>query len=109
MNNETINFQPAVKCPYCGKTSHPAISGWGGELSTRTKYCHYCKGEYRLLVYAFTDADTDNTTSIINSKKDRIKYLKQRIKEKLLKITNKEAEWAEEFIRVEASTGGKQN
>lgn len=104
-----LNFMPAVKCPHCGKLAHPEISGWGGELSTRTKYCRSCEKEYRLLVYSFVDTEIDNTSCEINSKRSRIEYLKQRIREKLHKITNKEAEWAEEFMRVEASTGGKQN
>jgi len=103
------NFMPAVHCPHCGRLAHPEISGWGGELSTRTKYCRFCQKEYRLLVYSFADTDIENTTSAINSNIDRIKYLKQRINEKLNKVVNKRAEWAEEFIRVDASTGGRQN
>ncbi|MBA7499221.1 hypothetical protein ES704_01961 [subsurface metagenome] len=107
--DRNYNFMPAVKCPHCGKLAHPEISGWGGELSTRVKYCRYCQQEYRLVVFSFTDKEIDSTTCRINSEIDRIKYLKQRIKEKLNNIANKSAEWAEEFIRVEASTGGKQN
>ena len=104
-----LNFMPAVKCPHCGQLAHPEISGWGGELSTRIKCCRYCQREYRLVVHAFTDTEIESTTGQINSYKDRIKYLKQRIREKLEKVKNENAEWAEEFLRVEASTGGKQN
>lgn len=103
------NFQPLVKCPYCGKVQHPCISGFGGELSTRVKICHYCEKEYRLITYSFVDTDIESTTCSINNKKDRINYLKRRIHEKINKITNEKAEWAEEFIRIEASTNGKQN
>jgi hypothetical protein len=107
--NVNYNFLPAVHCPYCNTLAHPEISGWGGELSTRIKYCRRCGKEYRLVVYAFADTNTENTTCAINNKKERIKYLKQRIKEKLLGITNECSEWAEEYIRTEASTAGRQN
>jgi len=107
--DRAYNFMPAVHCPYCGKLAHPEISGWGGELSTRTKYCRFCGQEYRLVVYATADKEIASTTAQINSYLDRIKYLKQRIREKLLKVNNRCAEWAEEFLRVEQSTGGRQN
>jgi len=106
---ESYNFMPAVKCPYCGKLAHPQISGWGGELSTRTKYCRYCGQQYRLVVYATTDTEIQSTTAQVNSYLDRIDYLKQRIREKLNKVNNRCAEFAEEFLRVEMSVGGKQN
>jgi len=103
------NFQPIIKCPHCGRVAHPEISGWGGELSTRVKDCRHCGQVYRLLVYSFTDKEIDCTTGYINGKRSRIEYLKKRIREKLAKITNKEADWAEEFLRVNAICGGKQN
>lgn len=109
MNIQDLNFMPAVKCPYCSKLAHPAISGWGGELSTRIKYCRYCGQEYRLVVYATADTETQSTTANVNSYLDRIAYLKQRIREKLSKVNNRCAEVAEEFLRVEMSVGGKQN
>jgi len=104
-----LNFMPAVKCPYCGKLVHPAISGWGGELSTRVKCCRYCEKEYRLVVYSFADKEVGVTTGSIHFYQNKIEYLKQRIREKLNKVRNEYAEWAEEFLRVEQSTGGKQN
>jgi phage FluMu protein Com len=103
------NFMPMVKCPHCKKVNHPEISGWGSELSTRTKVCRHCEKEYRLVVYAIADLDINVTTARINNYKSRIKYLKQRIYEKLKGIINKHAEWANEYIRIEQSTGGKQN
>lgn len=107
--DRNYNFMPAVKCPYCGKLAHPEISGWGGELSTRTKYCRFCEQEYRLVVYSFADKEVGVTSGLIHSYEDRIKYLKQRIFEKLNKVRNKNAEWAEEFLRVEQATGGRNN
>lgn len=107
--NMDSHFLPAVKCPHCGKVNHPEISGWGGELSTRYKVCRSCELEYVLLVYTTADVDVDNTPTRINSIKDRIRFLKQRIKEKRENIENQYASWAEEFIRTEALTGGKQN
>lgn len=103
------NFMPAVRCPHCGKLAHPEISGWGGELSTRIKFCRYCGQEYRLVVYSFADKEVGVTTGLIHSYEDRIEYLKQRMREKLEGVRNREAEWAEEFLRIEMSTGGQQN
>lgn len=85
------NFLPAIKCPYCNKLNHPEISGFGGELSTRIKFCRHCEKEYRLLVYSFADKDINNTTYAINNKRKRIEYLKKRI-EKLNNISNEATE-----------------
>jgi hypothetical protein len=102
MKNYDYNFQPSVKCPHCGKRQNPCISGFGGELSTRTKLCHFCQKEYRLVTYSFTDKDTENTTCAINSKLKRIEYLKKKIYNLLNNITDKTEEFAKEYLRIEA-------
>lgn len=103
------SFNPVIKCPHCYKAQRPSISGWGGELSTRLHYCHYCSKPYTLVVYSTVSTDTENTPVEINRIKSRINHLKQRIYEKRNKLNNKYADYAEEFLRVEANSGGKNN
>lgn len=106
---EHISFVPSVKCPHCGKKQHTEISGWGRSgLNTRAKTCHYCNKDYHLIVYIESCVDSVPDGHIA-SIKHKIIYLKQRVHEKLHKLTNIEAEWAEEYLRTEASTGGRQN
>jgi phage FluMu protein Com len=110
MSNLNLNgLVPTIKCPHCDKINHPIISGWGGELSTRTKACKFCKLEYRLITYSFADTNIGETTCLINLKKSRIEFLKERIHKTLNKIIDKEYEWAKEYLRIEQSSGGKQN
>ena len=108
-HNLDSDFMPMVRCPHCKGVNHPPISGWGGELSTRTKACKHCGLEYVLVVYATGDKKLNLTSSRINSIKSRIKYLRTRMRELLHKVDNKNAEMAEEYIRVESSTRGRQN
>ena len=109
MSIQDLNFQPAVKCPHCGKTSHPAISGWGGTLSTRTKTCHFCEKEYVLVVYSYASTDNVVTPQRLNQMKRHIKSLKERIAHKQDKIIVEGADLADELIRVMASSGGRNN
>jgi len=100
---------PGVKCPHCGKTNHPEISGWGGQMSTRTKFCRSCGGEYTLVVYSYADTDTTFTPTKLNQMKRDIKHLKERIAHQQGKIMLEGADLAEELTRVMASSGGRQN
>ena len=104
-----INFQPAVKCPYCGKTNRPAISGWGGTLSTRTKACKFCGKEYTLVVYSYADTDTTVTPVKVNMMKRDIQLIKERIAREQGKLINRAADLAEELISTMASSRGRQN
>lgn len=106
--NIGVNFMPAVKCPYCGKTNHPAISGWGGQFNTRTKYCRHCGEPYTFVVCA--DATTEPDISLaIATLGIKIDYLRQRTYECKNNLSNKYSDWAEEFLRVESGSRGKQN
>ena len=106
---QDLNFQPAVKCPHCGRTSHPAISGWGGTLSTRTKACHFCGKEYVLVVYSYADTDATVTPVRLNQMKRDIQLLKKRIAHEQGKIIVEGADLAGELIRVMASSKGRNN
>lgn len=69
-----INFMPTCKCPHCGATIHPAISGWGREgLNIRFKWCYHCNQEYKVIAYIET---------VTNEIDDcQIRELKERIKD----------------------------
>ena len=104
-----LNFQPAVKCPHCGKTSHPAISGWGGKVSTRVKGCHSCGKDYTLVVYAYADTNDTFTPQKLNEMKRYIKHLKERIAHEQGKLILRGADLADELVRVMASSKGRNN
>lgn len=107
--DRNYNFMPAVHCPHCGKLAHPEISGWGGKLSTRTKYCRYCEKEYTLVVYAYADTDGTFTPTKLNQMRRYIQQLKERIAHEQEKIIVKGADLADELMRVMASSRGRQN
>ena len=104
-----FNFQPTVKCPHCKKTNRPAISGWGGELSTRTHDCKYCEQEYTVVIYSYGDTDNNVTPVKLNQMKRRIQTLKNRIAKEQGKLIDKAADMADELVRIMASSGGRQN
>jgi len=106
---ENYNFMPAVHCPYCGKLAHPEISGWGGKVSTRTKFCRYCEKEYTLVVYSYADIDGTLTPTKLNQMRRDIKHLKERIAHEQGKLILEGADLADELIRVMASSKGKNN
>jgi len=108
MAQQNYNFMPAIKCPHCGKTNHPEISGWGGRFNTRSKVCRHCGLEYTLVVYAEATLEKDVSMSV-RQYRDRIAYYRRRAYELLNKLINKAADYADEFIRIESSTGGRQN
>ena len=103
-----LNFHPAVKCPHCGGTNRPAISGQGGQFNTRTKYCKHCEKDYTLVVYVEATTEVDATLQV-SGLRSRISHYRERIYELRNKLTNKAAEFAEEYVMVEASTRGRQN
>lgn len=103
-----MNFQPMVKCPVCGHANHPEISGWGGSFNTRTKECRKCGAEYTLVVYTEATLERDISLDIV-SLRSKIDHYRKRVYELRTKLVNKAAEWAKEYIRVKAGTGGNQN
>jgi len=108
MNSSGRNFMPAVKCPHCGKTNHPEISGWGGRFNTRTKVCRHCGLDYTLVVYVEATLERDVSLKVCLYR-DKVAYYRGRTYELLNRLMNKAAEYAEEFIRVQSSVGGRQN
>ena len=108
-HNIDLNFQPAVPCPHCGFVNRPAISGWGGELSTRHKVCKRCELEYTLIVYATSSKDLTTTPVQINMMKRRIELLKQRIARVQGKLIDTAADLADELIRQMANEAGRKN
>lgn len=107
---QDINFQPTVRCPHCNKVNRPTLSGWGREeLNIRYKTCKHCLQDYSVIIYVTTDISLEITDGHISSIKSRIKYLKERTYELKNKLLNQQAEWAEEYIRTEALTRGRQN
>ena len=104
------NFNPTIRCPHCGGVNRPSISGWGREgLNNRRHTCKHCEKDYTVVVYVETSKDLDITDGHISTIKDQIKYQKSRIKEMEKGLINTSVEIAKEYIRIEASTGGKQN
>ena len=107
---QDMNFQPTVKCPFCGKPNRPTISGWGREgLNMREKTCKHCQQTYSVVLYVTTDKDLDIVDGTITGIQSRIDHLKKRTRELKQGLLDKHAEWAEEYIRTEASTRGRQN
>jgi hypothetical protein len=109
INDYSFNFRPAVKCPHCGKVNHPCISGFGGELSSRYKACKFCEKEYTVLVLTVPTLDDNITPTRLSQMHRRINLLKERIKRKIGEAFNHAADLADEIIRIEASSSGRQN
>ncbi len=104
------NFNPTIRCPNCGGVNKPSISGWGREgLNNRWHTCKHCGEDYVVVVYVETSKDLEIADGHISAIKSKIKYQKGRIKEMEQGLINTSAEIAKEYIRLEASTGGKQN
>lgn len=104
------NFNPRVKCPYCGFVNKPSISGWGSEgMNTRLHNCKRCNNEYTVIIY--TEASTDYKISAmhLSALRSKIEARKQQIKEMESGLVREATGLAKEYIRVEASTGGNQN
>lgn len=104
------NFNPTVRCPHCGGTNRPSISGWGREgLNNRTHQCKHCKEEYTVVVYVETSTDYKISDMHISAIKSRIEVRKEQIKEMESNLISEATSLAKEYIRVEASTCGSQN
>jgi hypothetical protein len=73
------DFLPNVKCPYCGKPTIVAISGFGGRLNNREKQCKYCKKVFYVQILVETTVNKVICDGEIKGLEDRIKFLnKQR-------------------------------
>ncbi len=104
------NFNPAVKCPHCKGINKPSISGWGREgLNNRLHQCKHCEKEYVVVVYVETTTDYKISDMHIRGMKSRIEARKEQIREMESELVSKATGLAKEYIRVEASTGGRQN
>lgn len=104
------NFNPTVRCPHCGGVNRPSISGWGRTgLNNRHATCKHCGEDYVVVVYVEVSKDLQISDGHISAIKSKIKYQKDRIREMEQSLINTNVEVAKEYIRVEASTYGKQN
>ena len=75
------NFLPNIKCPYCGKFTVAAISGFGGILNTRKKECRFCHKTFYVDIFVETSVDKDSVEDgRIRDLQSRIRYLKKQRK-----------------------------
>ena len=75
------NFLPNIKCPHC--TSHLviAISGFGGELNTRLKFCNKCHREFFAHILVQTSTfEEEIPDGKIKEYKTSIKFLQKQRK-----------------------------
>lgn len=104
------SFNPTVRCPCCGGVNKPSITGWGREgLNNRTHMCKHCKQEYTVVVFVETSKDYKISDMHLSALKSRIKVKKEAIKDMEASLVKENRELAKEYIRVEASSYGKQN
>ena len=104
------NFNPTVRCPHCGGVNRPSISGWGRQgLNNRQHMCKHCQKEYTVVVYVETSTDYKISDMHISALKSRIKTRKEQIKEMESGLVSEANGLAREYLRVEASAGGRQN
>lgn len=71
------NFLPNIRCPHCKMPTVVAISGFGGELSSRLKMCRGCMMEFTVHCIVTTSADVEIEDGKVAALKDRIKRLQQ--------------------------------
>jgi hypothetical protein len=83
------NYMVHVNCPHCSKHHVVAISGFGGELATREKFCSKCSKPYYVHLIAQT-AETEAETPIVDGEiagaRERIKWLQQQRKKTLAEL-----------------------
>ena len=77
------NFLPNIKCPNCDSHLVIAISGFGGELNTRQKFCNKCHREFFVHMLVQTSTEEEISDGKINEYKNHIKFLKEQRKEAL--------------------------
>lgn len=104
------SFNPTVRCPHCDGVNRPSITGWGREgLNNRLHACKHCSQEYVVICLVDTSKEYKVSDMHISAMKARIEYQLEYIRDMEAKLVNKNRELAKEIIRLEASTGGKQN
>lgn len=84
------NYMVHVACPNCQAKLIVAISGFGGELATREKFCSKCEKPYFVHLIVQTSADLPDDQIIrdgqIRSARDRIKWLQEERKKTLAEL-----------------------
>ena len=104
------SFNPVIRCPYCNGVNRPSVTGWGRTgLNNRYHSCKHCNTTYTVVIYCGTSSETEISDGEIGNIKSKINYLKQKIREMRQNLINEHAKLAKEYIRLEASTYGKQN
>lgn len=69
------NFLPNIKCPHCNAALVIAISGFGGELNTRLKFCNKCHREFFAHILVQISTSEEIPDGKINQYKASIKFL----------------------------------
>lgn len=98
------SFNPAVKCPHCGKTNKPSITGWGREgLNGRLHVCKHCNAEYTVICFVETNKDYKISDIHLSAIKSRIKVKIEAIINMEIGLVNINEKFAKEYMRLEAS------
>ena len=104
------SFNPTIRCPHCGGVNKPSITGWGREgLNNRRHVCKRCKQEYTVVVFVETSTDYKISDMHLSALKSSIEVKKEAIKDMEASLVKENRELAKEYIRVEASSYGRQN
>lgn len=104
------SFNPTIRCPHCNGVNRPSFTGWGREgLNNRRHGCKHCNQEYTVICLVTTNKEYKITDIHMAAMKDRIENQLEYIREMEAKLVNRNRELAKEIIRLEASTGGRNN
>jgi len=107
---ENVNFNPNVKCPHCGAHCTPSVSGFGRTgLNVREHNCRSCEKDYKVLVYVEASTENVPTDAAMSAIQHRIQWMKQRIRSRKASLVSSVEGLADELVKTEASTCGRQN
>lgn len=94
------NFLPNIRCPHCNTHLVVAVSGFGGELNTRKKFCNKCHGTFFVHILVTPSTEVEIPDGYINQYKTSIRFLQgqrrktlaeQLIKHEAAVVLNREA------------------
>lgn len=81
--SDSRNYLVNVRCPHCDASLVVAVSGFGGELATRTKECKKCGQEFFVHLLASTSPDVEIPDGRISELRLRMRYLREERKRTL--------------------------
>jgi len=107
---ESINFNPNIKCPHCGAHNTPSVSGFGRTgLNVREHNCRSCGKDYKVLIVVEATTEDIPTDISLASIQHSVQRMKQRIQSRKASLVSNIEGFADELVRTEASTCGRQN